>query len=255
MHGRLGPWFFPTFHKPAKILPCHAARASPGLNSDRCGQIIRSPGSGKMTASTAIAAPDGCRSHARLRIREVDFGGGCRCQAFALTGDAANTDPACTLSPMHEQIFKQAEREAAAHQDRFLCRNFAGGTLETEGGGKSIMAPDADAGKSSPTRRSVCAADFGMAFSLGDDHEIYVESVHSAAPTAFQQSICTAAPAAAASPITAGCSIPNASTPYCSTSAAQAAAAREPARGANTLPHLIAGHGDDPPKIRLRAAG
>ena len=31
------------------------------------------------------------------------------------------------------QIFKQAEREAAADQNRFLYRNFAGGTLETEG--------------------------------------------------------------------------------------------------------------------------
>jgi pyrroloquinoline quinone biosynthesis protein E len=63
-------------------------------------------------------------------LREVDFGG-CRCQAFALTGDAANTDPACALSPMHEPIFRQAEQEAAQHQDRFLYRNFAGGTPET----------------------------------------------------------------------------------------------------------------------------
>ena len=47
-----------------------------------------------------------CKS---CEFREIDFGG-CRCQAFALTGDAGNTDPACTLSPMHEQIFKQAER-------------------------------------------------------------------------------------------------------------------------------------------------
>ncbi|HEX6347671.1 pyrroloquinoline quinone biosynthesis protein PqqE [Umezawaea sp.] len=38
---------------------------------------------------------DPCRSCAR---REVDFGG-CRCQAFQLTGDAANTDPVCSLSP------------------------------------------------------------------------------------------------------------------------------------------------------------
>jgi pyrroloquinoline quinone biosynthesis protein E len=30
--------------------------------------------------------------------REQDFGG-CRCQAFALTGDAAATDPVCHLSP------------------------------------------------------------------------------------------------------------------------------------------------------------
>jgi pyrroloquinoline quinone biosynthesis protein E len=71
-----------------------------------------------------------CKS---CEFREVDFGG-CRCQAFALTGDAGNTDPACSFSSDHEQIFKQAEREAASEQTRFLYRNFAGGTLETDGG-------------------------------------------------------------------------------------------------------------------------
>jgi pyrroloquinoline quinone biosynthesis protein E len=35
--------------------------------------------------------------------REQDFGG-CRCQAFALTGDAAATDPACSLSPKHALV-------------------------------------------------------------------------------------------------------------------------------------------------------
>lgn len=30
--------------------------------------------------------------------------GGCRCQAYLLTGDAANTDPVCAKSPMHELI-------------------------------------------------------------------------------------------------------------------------------------------------------
>ena len=73
--------------------------------------------------------PEPCKS---CEFREVDFGG-CRCQAFALTGDAGNTDPACTLSPMHEQIFKQAEAEAADNNNRFIYRNFAGGTLETGG--------------------------------------------------------------------------------------------------------------------------
>jgi pyrroloquinoline quinone biosynthesis protein E len=33
----------------------------------------------------------------------VDFGG-CRCQAFALTGDAANTDPVCTLTPLRRIV-------------------------------------------------------------------------------------------------------------------------------------------------------
>lgn len=41
--------------------------------------------------------PDPCRSCDR---RDIDFGG-CRCQAFALTGDAARTDPVCHLSPDH----------------------------------------------------------------------------------------------------------------------------------------------------------
>jgi PqqA peptide cyclase len=41
--------------------------------------------------------PDPCRSCDR---REIDFGG-CRCQAFQLTGDAGRTDPVCHLSPDH----------------------------------------------------------------------------------------------------------------------------------------------------------
>jgi PqqA peptide cyclase len=51
--------------------------------------------------------PEPCRSCDR---REVDFGG-CRCQAFQLTGDAARTDPVCHLSPDHE-IVAEAVRAA-----------------------------------------------------------------------------------------------------------------------------------------------
>ena len=51
--------------------------------------------------------PEPCRSCDR---RELDFGG-CRCQAFQLTGDAARTDPVCHLSPDHGLV---AEAVAAA---------------------------------------------------------------------------------------------------------------------------------------------
>jgi PqqA peptide cyclase len=44
--------------------------------------------------------PEPCRSCPR---RDIDFGG-CRCQAFALTGDAVRTDPVCHLSPDHELV-------------------------------------------------------------------------------------------------------------------------------------------------------
>jgi pyrroloquinoline quinone biosynthesis protein E len=53
--------------------------------------------------------PDPCRSCER---KERDWGG-CRCQALALTGDAANTDPACSLSPFHARIGELAATEAA----------------------------------------------------------------------------------------------------------------------------------------------
>lgn len=44
--------------------------------------------------------PEPCQSCA---LRDVDFGG-CRCQAFQLLGDAALTDPVCTLSPHHDVV-------------------------------------------------------------------------------------------------------------------------------------------------------
>jgi pyrroloquinoline quinone biosynthesis protein E len=50
-----------------------------------------------------------CRDCVR---RDVDFGG-CRCQAFALTGDAARTDPVCELSPDH-RIVERAVSAAGA---------------------------------------------------------------------------------------------------------------------------------------------
>jgi pyrroloquinoline quinone biosynthesis protein E len=41
--------------------------------------------------------------------KEKDFGG-CRCQAFMLTGDATNTDPVCELSPHHHLVTEAVER-------------------------------------------------------------------------------------------------------------------------------------------------
>nr|WP_255606587.1 pyrroloquinoline quinone biosynthesis protein PqqE [Pantoea sp. DY-5] len=51
--------------------------------------------------------PEPCRS---CDEKEKDFGG-CRCQAFMLTGDADNTDPVCSKSPHHGKIL-EARREA-----------------------------------------------------------------------------------------------------------------------------------------------
>ena len=58
--------------------------------------------------------PEPCRSCDR---REIDFGG-CRCQAYLMTGDATATDPVCHLSPQHHlmnlaEALAEAEKPAA----------------------------------------------------------------------------------------------------------------------------------------------
>ena len=41
--------------------------------------------------------------------RSRDYGG-CRCQAYLLTGDAANADPVCDKSFHHEVVLEAVER-------------------------------------------------------------------------------------------------------------------------------------------------
>jgi pyrroloquinoline quinone biosynthesis protein E len=56
-------------------------------------------------------------------MREIDFGG-CRCQAALLTGDAAATDPACSLSPHRQKLASFVE---SVQEDPAANRPFAAG--------------------------------------------------------------------------------------------------------------------------------
>jgi pyrroloquinoline quinone biosynthesis protein E len=82
-----------------KAMPCHAASQITSLAfanvRDHALESIwnDSPAFRAFRGDGWMREP--CRSCPR---KHVDFGG-CRCQAFALTGDAANADPVCTLSP------------------------------------------------------------------------------------------------------------------------------------------------------------
>ena len=82
------------------VLPCPAAQALPlpraSVREDSLGRIWTESPPFQSFRGTAWM-PEPCRSCDR---REIDFGG-CRCQAFLLTGDAARTDPVCHLSPDH----------------------------------------------------------------------------------------------------------------------------------------------------------
>ena len=132
--GGWGRQFF-NITPAGRVLPCHAAETITDLDfeSVRSNHSIawiwkNSEAFNKYRGTGWM--PEPCQSCA---FKEVDFGG-CRCQAFALTGSAGNTDPACSLSPLHEAIFRTAEREAATGSNRYLYRNFSGGTLEPDAG-------------------------------------------------------------------------------------------------------------------------
>ncbi len=81
-------------------LPCHAAKQLPlefpNVRDQSLASIWRdSAAFNRFRGRDWMRAP--CRS---CPEQEKDFGG-CRCQAFMLTGDAENTDPACNKSPHH----------------------------------------------------------------------------------------------------------------------------------------------------------
>ena len=130
--GGWGRQFF-NISPSGKVLPCHAAESITGMEFDsvRGNKSIRwiwdnSEAFNKYRGTGWM--PEPCQS---CEFKEIDFGG-CRCQAFALTGSADNTDPACAKSDLHAQIFARATTESAEAQDRFIYRNFAGGAVEAE---------------------------------------------------------------------------------------------------------------------------
>jgi len=91
-------------------LPCHAARQLPGLEfpnvRDHAVDWIwsKSPAFNHFRGFDWMAEP--CRSCSE---KSKDFGG-CRCQAYMLTGDMHATDPVCAKSPQHHLVTDAVER-------------------------------------------------------------------------------------------------------------------------------------------------
>jgi pyrroloquinoline quinone biosynthesis protein E len=94
-----------------RAMPCHAAHilplAFPDLRTQSLVTAWRDSEAFQKYRGTDYL-PEPCRSCER---REIDHGG-CRCQAFLLTGDATSADPVCELSPRHDLVV--AARTAAA---------------------------------------------------------------------------------------------------------------------------------------------
>jgi pyrroloquinoline quinone biosynthesis protein E len=104
---------FLTVTPDGTALPCHAARMLPGFDFPNVRQhtmewIWRdSHAFNHFRGDAWMKEP--CRS---CPEKTKDFGG-CRCQAYLLTGDAANADPVCEKSPHHHLV-----TEAVARADK-----------------------------------------------------------------------------------------------------------------------------------------
>jgi PqqA peptide cyclase len=108
-----------TLRPNGDVLPCQAADQIPTLDIENVRRRSLawiwndSPMFNGFRGLDWMQEP--CRSCPR---KTIDFGG-CRCQAFLLTGDAAATDPVCYLSPRHAIVTDviQAVGEAEASAD------------------------------------------------------------------------------------------------------------------------------------------
>lgn len=104
------------------VLPCHAASSIPSLGFENVrdtrlrDQWGSSPGLLRFRGTAFLPEPCASCEH-----REKDFGG-CRCQAYALTGDASRTDPACSKSP----DFGLVRDVVRAGEKRYLFRGRSG---------------------------------------------------------------------------------------------------------------------------------
>ena len=108
-------------------LPCHEARSLPGLNCPNVRDMsvrdiwLHSEAFNRFRNFDWMQEP--CRS---CPEKIKDFGG-CRCQAYLLTGDVNATDPVCSLSPHRRAIQDAIENAAAAtvslHPKPLVFRN------------------------------------------------------------------------------------------------------------------------------------
>src|ERR1700756_5563844 len=130
---------FLTVTPDGTALPCHAARMLPGLTfpnvRDSALEAIwyDSEGFNRYRGDAWMKEP--CRS---CPEKTKDFGG-CRCQAYMLTGDPANADPVCDLSPDHHRVtnavaqarLRDAKAQPIVFRDNRNSRTLARHSLPT----------------------------------------------------------------------------------------------------------------------------
>lgn len=101
---------FLTIAPDGRALPCHAAAQLPGLEFPNVKQHSVEAIWNDSNVFNKFRGFDWMREPCRsCPEKEKDFGG-CRCQAWMLTGDASNADPVCDKSEHHQQLLDDVAR-------------------------------------------------------------------------------------------------------------------------------------------------
>ncbi len=125
------------------VLPCHSARSLPGLEFPNVRENglewawNESPAFNKYRGDDWMKEP--CRS---CDEKEKDLGG-CRCQAYILTGDSEMADPVCSKSPGHGVIAQAIEdaRNPQLAAEPILFRNDRNSRRLVEGELPELLKP------------------------------------------------------------------------------------------------------------------
>jgi pyrroloquinoline quinone biosynthesis protein E len=110
---------FLTVTPDGTALPCHAARMLPGLSFPNVKSSSLQHVWYESQAFNHFRGYDWMKEPCRSCPQKTRDFGGCRCQAYLLTGDAANADPVCDLSAHHHLVTEatlRAEQAPAAAQ-------------------------------------------------------------------------------------------------------------------------------------------
>jgi PqqA peptide cyclase len=87
-----------------EALPCHAAKIIPGLQFENVkDRSVREIWEGSR-AFQRFRGEDWMQEPCKTCDRRKQDFGGCRCQALLLAGDAAATDPVCSLAPTRAKV-------------------------------------------------------------------------------------------------------------------------------------------------------
>jgi len=104
---------FLTITPDGTALPCHAAAQLPGLQFPSVREQSVAAIWTDSEAFNRFRGYDWMKEPCRSCPEKTKDFGGCRCQAYLLTGDPANADPVCSLSPHHQELVDYVEKANA----------------------------------------------------------------------------------------------------------------------------------------------